>query len=84
VVVAGAARSGVAAARLLARRGASVTLSDLRDVLPEAGELQAGGIALELGGHVESTFARADPSSSAPASRRSTRRSRRRAGPASR
>ena len=34
VVVVGAARSGVAAAELLARRGASVTLTDMRDAIP--------------------------------------------------
>ena len=60
VVVAGAARSGIAAARLLARRGASVTLSDLREDLAEARELRGAGVELELGGHVEATFAGAD------------------------
>jgi UDP-N-acetylmuramoylalanine--D-glutamate ligase len=60
VVVAGAARSGVAAAHLLARRGAQVTLSDVRESLPEAAELEAAGIALELGGHTAGTFAAAD------------------------
>jgi UDP-N-acetylmuramoylalanine-D-glutamate ligase len=37
VTVAGAARSGLAAAALLARRGARVTLSDLRPDVPEGG-----------------------------------------------
>jgi UDP-N-acetylmuramoylalanine--D-glutamate ligase len=60
VVVAGAARSGIAAARLLARRGASVTLSDLRDDLADARELRGAGVELELGGHLEGTFAGAD------------------------
>jgi UDP-N-acetylmuramoylalanine--D-glutamate ligase len=60
VVVAGAARSGVAAARLLARRGARVTLSDLRDEIPEAGGLEADGVALERGGHTDATFGRAE------------------------
>jgi UDP-N-acetylmuramoylalanine--D-glutamate ligase len=60
VVVVGAARSGVAAARLLARRGAAVTLSDLREQLEDAAELEAEGVSLELGGHTEATFARAD------------------------
>jgi UDP-N-acetylmuramoylalanine--D-glutamate ligase len=60
VVVAGAARSGVAAAHLLARRGAAVTLSDVRQSLGEAAELEAAGIALELGGHTAPTFAAAD------------------------
>jgi UDP-N-acetylmuramoylalanine--D-glutamate ligase len=60
VVVAGAARSGVAAAHLLATRGAMVTLSDVRQSLGEAAELEAAGIALELGGHTTATFAAAD------------------------
>jgi UDP-N-acetylmuramoylalanine--D-glutamate ligase len=60
VVVAGAARSGIAAAHLLARRGAAVTLSDVRQSLSEAAELEAAGIALELGGHTAATFAAAD------------------------
>ena len=60
VVVAGAARSGIAAARLLVRRGARVTLSDVRASLPESRELEAGGISLELGGHTLPTFASAD------------------------
>ena len=60
VVVAGAARSGVAAAQLLARRGAAVTLSDVRQSLDEAADLEAAGIALELGGHTAETFSAAD------------------------
>jgi UDP-N-acetylmuramoylalanine--D-glutamate ligase len=60
VVVAGAARSGVAAAHLLARRGAAVTLSDVQQALGEAAELEGAGIALELGGHTPATFAAAD------------------------
>lgn len=60
VVVAGAARSGVAAAHLLARRGATVTLSEIRDRIAEAAELRAAGVALELGGHLVETFAGAD------------------------
>jgi UDP-N-acetylmuramoylalanine--D-glutamate ligase len=60
VVVAGAARSGIAAAQLLARRGATVTLSDVRASLPESPELEAAGITLELGGHGLQTFASAD------------------------
>ncbi|MGE5243865.1 MAG: UDP-N-acetylmuramoyl-L-alanine--D-glutamate ligase [Betaproteobacteria bacterium] len=60
VVVVGAARSGVAAARLLASRGARVTLTDLRADLPEAAALGEAGVALELGGHVPETFAAAD------------------------
>jgi len=60
VVVAGAARSGIAAARLLARRGAAVTLSDVRRELPEEPELRNAGVALELGEHADATFTTAD------------------------
>jgi UDP-N-acetylmuramoylalanine--D-glutamate ligase len=60
VLVVGAARSGVAAALLLARRGASVTLSDLRGSIDRADELRAAGIALELGRHVAATFLAVD------------------------
>ncbi|HUR35053.1 MAG TPA: UDP-N-acetylmuramoyl-L-alanine--D-glutamate ligase [Vicinamibacterales bacterium] len=60
--VVGAARSGIAAAELLARRGARVTLSDAQAAL--AGEdqarLSAAGVALELGGHLAGTFDGAD------------------------
>jgi len=56
VTVAGAARSGLAAAELLARRGAHVTLSDSRADLPEADRLRDLGITLELGGHTRETF----------------------------
>jgi UDP-N-acetylmuramoylalanine--D-glutamate ligase len=59
VVVVGAARSGVAAAELLVRRGARVTLSETRDTFDGADRLSALGVALELGGHEESTFASA-------------------------
>ncbi len=60
VTVAGAARSGLAAAELLARRGARVTLSDARHELPEGERLRSLGVALELGGHVRETFTSAD------------------------
>jgi UDP-N-acetylmuramoylalanine--D-glutamate ligase len=58
VAVIGAARSGIAAARLLARRGARVTLSDSRTALADEDreQLVGDGVGLELGGHVESTF----------------------------
>ena len=56
VLVVGAARSGVAAAQLLARRGAHVTLTDRKPQIPEAAELRAAGVSLELGGHVIATF----------------------------
>ena len=60
VTVAGAARSGIAAAGLLAARGARVTLSDARAEVPEAEPLRALGVELELGGHVTATFTSAD------------------------
>lgn len=62
VTVVGAARSGIAAAELLARRGARVTLSDARPELaePDAARLRAAGMALELGGHTAGTFSGAD------------------------
>jgi len=60
VTVAGAARSGIAAAELLASKGATVTLSDTRTDLDEADGLARLGIMLERGGHVEDTFASAD------------------------
>lgn len=60
VTVAGAARSGLAAAELLARRGARVTLSDSRADLPEADRLRRLGVALELGGHTLATFTDTD------------------------
>ena len=60
VVVAGAARSGVAAAYLLLRRGAAVTLSDTRPDFEAARELEAAGVTLELGGHTAEPFAAAD------------------------
>ena len=60
VTVAGAARSGIAAAELLARRGARVTLSETRSEVPEAGVLLPLGVRLELGGHETETFTQAD------------------------
>lgn len=60
VVVAGAGRSGVAAAELLVRRGAHVTLSEARPDVAGAGALREAGIALELGGHRAETFRSAD------------------------
>ena len=57
VLVVGAARSGVAAAHLLARRGADVTLTDRQPRIPEEAELRTAGVSLELGGHVMATFA---------------------------
>ncbi|MDP3717960.1 MAG: UDP-N-acetylmuramoyl-L-alanine--D-glutamate ligase [Acidobacteriota bacterium] len=56
VLVVGAARSGVAAARLLARRGATVTLTDRKPDIPAAADLAAAGVRLELGGHLLRSF----------------------------
>ena len=60
MTVAGAARSGIAAARLLAARGAQVTLSDVRADVRDARPLTELGVALEMGGHEAQTFASAD------------------------
>src|SRR5262245_49086270 len=60
VVGVGAARSGVAAAELLQRRGASVTLSDSRAPFDDAARLSAAGIAMGLGGHKPRTVTEAD------------------------
>ena len=60
VTVAGAARSGIAAAELLARRGARVTLSEAHTEAPGTEALLELGVNLELGGHRTETFAGAD------------------------
>ena len=60
VVVVGAARSGGAAAELLVRRGASVTLTDVREQIDDEDRLRAAGVVLELGGHHTSTLTGAD------------------------
>jgi UDP-N-acetylmuramoylalanine--D-glutamate ligase len=60
VTVAGAARSGVAAAELLVRRGARVTVSESRAETPAADALQNLGVRVELGGHTPATFTDAD------------------------
>ena len=60
VVVVGAARSGVAAAELLARRQAHVTLTDMKPSIADAGRLQAAGVALELGSSDATAVAHAD------------------------
>lgn len=60
VVVVGAARSGLAAAELLARRGARVTVTEQRPAIDEAARLRAAGVTLELGGHRPETLAAAD------------------------
>jgi UDP-N-acetylmuramoylalanine--D-glutamate ligase len=60
VVVVGAARSGVAAAALAARKGARVTLTEMRETFDAAPRLRAEGVELELGGHRAETLASAD------------------------
>ena len=62
VTVVGAARSGVAAARLLVERGARVTLSDTRSSIDAESlqTLRASGVRLELGDHHLATFTSAD------------------------
>jgi UDP-N-acetylmuramoylalanine--D-glutamate ligase len=60
VTVAGAERSGSAAAELLVRRGARVTVSDERRDAGDADRLRSLGVALELGGHHLETFTGAD------------------------
>jgi UDP-N-acetylmuramoylalanine--D-glutamate ligase len=60
VVVVGAARSGVAAAKLLVRRGASVVLTDVKDRIDAEQELRASAVELQLGGHELDTLRNAD------------------------
>ena len=60
VAVVGAARSGIAAAELLVRRGAQVTLTDVKSRLDDEARLHGAGITLELGGHRELTLTSAD------------------------
>ena len=62
VTVVGAARSGIAAAMLLAHRGARVALTDMQPELPQetATELRHAGVELELGEHRPATFISAD------------------------
>ena len=60
VVVVGAARSGVAAARLIARRGGLVVLTDVRETIAEAEQLTGVGVTLELGDHRADTFTGAE------------------------
>lgn len=61
VVVVGLGRSGIAAARLCVDRGAQVTGTDSRDVLPEAAmALRREGVHLVLGGHAGVPFNDAD------------------------
>jgi UDP-N-acetylmuramoylalanine--D-glutamate ligase len=60
VVVVGAARSGIAAAELAAKRGARVMLTEARPAFDAADRLRALGVELELGGHKAETLASAD------------------------
>jgi UDP-N-acetylmuramoylalanine--D-glutamate ligase len=60
VVVVGGARSGVAAAQLLLRRGARVTVTDVRRSFPCSDALAAEGATLQLGHHDADTLAAAD------------------------
>jgi UDP-N-acetylmuramoylalanine--D-glutamate ligase len=60
VLVVGAARSGVAAAHLLAKRGAVVTLTDAKQQIPQEAELRSAGVRLELGAHHAQTFKSSD------------------------
>ncbi len=60
VTVGGAARSGVAAAELLAARGARVTVSEARSSVPERGRLESLGIRVAAGGNDPALFRNAD------------------------
>jgi UDP-N-acetylmuramoylalanine--D-glutamate ligase len=60
VVVLGAARSGIAAAELLVRRGARVTLSEARPAFDALERLRDIGVAIETGGHGPQTLRAAD------------------------
>jgi UDP-N-acetylmuramoylalanine--D-glutamate ligase len=60
VVVVGAARSGIAAAELLATRGAVVTLTELRDTFEGVERLRDAGVRIEAGGHQPHTLASAE------------------------
>ncbi|PYT04061.1 MAG: UDP-N-acetylmuramoyl-L-alanine--D-glutamate ligase [Acidobacteria bacterium] len=63
VLVVGLARSGVAVARLVASRGATVVANDIKheaELREAAGELRKLGVMLSLGSHPESLFLNAD------------------------
>ena len=63
VLVVGAGKSGISAARFLRGRGAKVTISDSRSAAALAGEIPAlmdAGIMVEAGGHGLLTFRRQD------------------------
>jgi UDP-N-acetylmuramoylalanine--D-glutamate ligase len=56
----GAARSGVAAAELLVRRGARVTLSDMKPEIADARRMQELGVTVVLGSNEAAALDRAD------------------------
>jgi UDP-N-acetylmuramoylalanine--D-glutamate ligase len=63
VLVVGLARSGLAAARLAAARGALVTANDIKtesEVAAEARELRSAGMTVVLGNHPRDVFLKAD------------------------
>ena len=60
VVVIGAARSGLAAAELLVRRGAKVTLSDQKPSIEDAERMTRIGVNLSLGTNDSDALERAD------------------------
>ena len=60
VTVGGAARSGVAAAELLAAKGALVTVSEARSSVPERDHLESLGIRVAAGGNDPALFRSAD------------------------
>ena len=60
VVVVGAARSGIAAAELLAKRGAVVTLTEIRSSFDGIDRLKEAGVQIEVGGHQPQTLAAAE------------------------
>src|SRR5512137_516847 len=63
VLVVGLARSGAAAARLCAREGARVTVTDRRsaaELAPEVRGLASSNVSFSLGGHVERDFTSCD------------------------
>ena len=60
VVVVGAAKSGIAAAELLVKRGATVTLSEQQESFNDIARLQALGVTVETGGHRTQTLLETD------------------------
>jgi len=56
VLVVGLGKSGRAAARFLAERGAAVTANDSRPSIDGAEALESAGVTLALGGHDEALF----------------------------